>query len=272
MESGLDLSQFFDTFFDEADELLEQMEQSLLALDVRDPDQDQLQAIFRAAHSIKGGASTFGCFQALAQTTHLLESLLDDVRSGRTALRQDMVDVFLQTKDALAGLVAAYRASEEPDAQLCARVCAQLHALTADGRDDATAAIAPGVAKAPAAVQAGKTDAHHLPLCVTLSKITDKDAQSLLAEMALLGDILHAERTADSQTIWLRTTASASAHLAAWASGALTCAPSCVLPGSANRPPSPYSRYSSAGRPCSATLCARKSCATLAADCNSGRS
>jgi len=208
MESGLDLSQFFDTFFDEADELLEQMEQSLLALDVQNPDQGQLQAIFRAAHSIKGGASTFGCFQALAQTTHVLETLLDDVRSGRTALRQDMVDVFLQTKDALAGLVAAYRASEEPDAQLCAHVCAQLHALTADGRGDATTAIAPDAVKAPAATQADETEAHLL-LCVTISRIQDKDAQSLLTEMALLGDILHAQRVADTQTIWLRTTASA---------------------------------------------------------------
>jgi len=208
MESGLDLSQFFDTFFDEADELLEQMEQSLLALDVQNPDQGQLQAIFRAAHSIKGGASTFGCFQALAQTTHVLETLLDDVRSGRTALRQDMVDVFLQTKDALAGLVAAYRASEDPDAQLCAHVCAQLHALTADGREGATTAIAPDVTTTPAIAQADETEAH-LPVCVTISEIQDKDAQSLLTEMALLGDILHAQRTADTQTIWLRTTASA---------------------------------------------------------------
>jgi len=73
----LDLSQFFDTFFDEADELLAQMEQLLLELDVNTPDIEQLNAIFRAAHSIKGGAATFGCFQHLAETTHPLENLLD---------------------------------------------------------------------------------------------------------------------------------------------------------------------------------------------------
>src|SRR3546814_14293078 len=58
------------------------MEQSLLGLDLDDPDTDQLNAIFRAAHSIKGGAGTFGCFGHLAETTHLLENLLDNIRRG----------------------------------------------------------------------------------------------------------------------------------------------------------------------------------------------
>ena len=74
--SGLDLSQFYETFFDEADELLAQMEQLLLGLDAQAPDIEQLNAIFRAAHSIKGGAATFGTFQKLAETTHLLENLI----------------------------------------------------------------------------------------------------------------------------------------------------------------------------------------------------
>ena len=55
MSAGVDLSQFFDTFFDEADELLADMEQLLLSLDIDNPDIDQLNGIFRAAHSIKGG-------------------------------------------------------------------------------------------------------------------------------------------------------------------------------------------------------------------------
>src|SRR5690606_39898241 len=80
MSAGVDLSQFFDTFFDEADELLTDMEQLLLNLDVDNPDIDQLNGIFRAAHSIKGGAGTFGCFGMLADTTHLLENLLDYIR------------------------------------------------------------------------------------------------------------------------------------------------------------------------------------------------
>lgn len=54
MSSGVDLSQFYETFFDEADELLADMERLLLELDLDEPDRDQLNAIFRAAHSIKG--------------------------------------------------------------------------------------------------------------------------------------------------------------------------------------------------------------------------
>ena len=111
MSSGLDLSQFYETFFDEADELLAQMEQLLLEAGWAH-DIEQLNAIFRAAHSIKGGAATFGCFTQLAGTTHLLENLLDAIRRGEMALRTDMVDIFLETKDVLKSQLDAYRASE----------------------------------------------------------------------------------------------------------------------------------------------------------------
>src|SRR5690606_3450592 len=110
-----DLSQFFETFFDEADELLADMERLLLGLDLASPDNDELNAIFRAAHSIKGGAGTFGCFGQLADTTHLLENLLDLIRRGEMPLRKDMIDLFLETKDVLTAQVAAYRNSNEPD-------------------------------------------------------------------------------------------------------------------------------------------------------------
>src|SRR3546814_4976443 len=89
------------------------MEQSLLGLDLDDPDTDQLNAIFRAAHSIKGGAGTFGCFGHLAETTHLLENLLDNIRRGEMPLRKDMIDLFLETKDVLTEQVAAYRNSQD---------------------------------------------------------------------------------------------------------------------------------------------------------------
>src|SRR3546814_563992 len=126
MSAGVDLSQFFDTFFDEAEELLADMERLLLALDIDYPDVDALNGIFRAAHSIKGGAGTFGCFGQLAQTTHLLENILDCLRRGEMALRKDMIDLFLETKDVLTEQVAAYRNSGEPDAHAYERICAQL--------------------------------------------------------------------------------------------------------------------------------------------------
>ena len=92
----MDLSQFTQAFFVEAVELLGEMEHLLLELDLDSPDAEQLNAIFRAAHSIKGGAATFG-FTALTDTTHLLETLLDRARHGQLKLSSPMVDAFLET-------------------------------------------------------------------------------------------------------------------------------------------------------------------------------
>lgn len=211
MSSGLDLSQFYETFFDEADELLAQMEQLLLELDVGAPDIEQLNAIFRAAHSIKGGAATFGCFNQLAGTTHLLENLLDAIRRGEMALRTDMIDIFLETKDVLKSQLDAYRASEEPDEAVFERICAVLRQLALEHKDPAAAsAPAPAPTPAPAPVAqvapepepvavpapvaeaapvAESADTAGLPLRVRITKVSDKDAASLLEEMGNLGQV-----------------------------------------------------------------------------------
>ena len=76
---NFDLTQFYQIFFEEAGENLEQMEQMLLALDLEQADDEELNAIFRCAHSIKGGAATFG-FADVAELTHQMESLLDKLR------------------------------------------------------------------------------------------------------------------------------------------------------------------------------------------------
>ncbi len=138
----LDITQFYQTFFDEADELLAQMEQLLLNLNVGQPDPEDLAAIFRAAHSIKGGAATFG-FTALTETTHVLESLLDRARNNEIVLRTDMVDVFLETKDVLSDQLAAYRASAEPDAATAAAMRARLERLNAESSGIAVPDVAP---------------------------------------------------------------------------------------------------------------------------------
>ncbi|WP_186061839.1 Hpt domain-containing protein, partial [Burkholderia gladioli] len=141
----LDITQFYQTFFDEADELLAQMEQLLLGLDAGSPDPEDLAAIFRAAHSIKGGAATFG-FAALTDTTHILESLLDRARNHEITLTVPMIDAFLETKDVLSEQLADYRASAEPDAAAAAAICAKLEALL-------QGALGQAAAPAPAAVQ-----------------------------------------------------------------------------------------------------------------------
>ncbi|MBR8656686.1 chemotaxis protein CheA [Achromobacter sp. Marseille-Q0513] len=222
MSSGLDLSQFYETFFDEADELLAQMEQLLLELDVGSPNIEQLNAIFRAAHSIKGGAATFGCFTQLAGTTHLLENLLDAIRRGEMALRTDMVDIFLETKDVLKSQLDAYRASEEPDEAVFERICAVLRQLALEHKDPAAAAAqapapAPVAAPAPppapepepvpepvAAAPAG--DGAGLPLRVRITKVSDKDAEALLEEMGNLGQVRASERANGTLTVWVDST------------------------------------------------------------------
>src|SRR5690348_11952212 len=104
------------------------MEAHLLALDLAQPDPEQLNAIFRAAHSIKGGAGTFG-FEALQRTTHLLENLLDAARRGELKLRRDIVDIFLETKDMLDDQLDVYRQGLAPDPEALERICAVLQRL-----------------------------------------------------------------------------------------------------------------------------------------------
>ncbi|WP_353151992.1 chemotaxis protein CheA [Pollutimonas bauzanensis] len=216
MSTGVDLSQFFETFFDEADELLADMERLLLGLDLGNPDIDELNAIFRAAHSIKGGAGTFGCFGHLADTTHLLENLLDLIRRGEMPLRKDMIDLFLETKDVLTEQVAAYRNSQEPNLEAYERICAQLRALALEQKGETVQAPAPTpvppVAEVPPVPPAPVTqgNAADMPLHIRINKLDDKDAAALSAEMALMGDVLHQERSANSLSLWLKTTTSIS--------------------------------------------------------------
>ncbi len=124
----MDITDFYDTFFEEADELLADMERYLLELDVDAPDTEQLNAIFRAAHSIKGGAGTFG-FEVLQRTTHLFENLLDHTRKGELVLRRDIVDTFLETKDMLSDQLDAYRNGDEPDQEAFERICQTLQRI-----------------------------------------------------------------------------------------------------------------------------------------------
>ncbi|CAG4906173.1 chemotaxis protein CheA [Paraburkholderia gardini] len=228
----LDITQFYQTFFDEADELLAQMEQLLLNLDIGHPDPEDLAAIFRAAHSIKGGAATFG-FTALTETTHILESLLDRARNNELVLRKDMIDTFLETKDVLSGQLADYRASAEPDAATAKAIQARLEFLYNESRGVAAAgATPPAAAPAPAAAsssalapehvvdqavrevgekQAGSTPAAaagnaggpHLK--ITLRGVGEKDQELLTEELGNLGHIVGQVKTGSDLTLWLES-------------------------------------------------------------------
>ncbi len=127
----IDLSQFYQVFFEEAGEHIQSMESLLLDLDIENPDAEQLNAIFRAAHSIKGSAGTFG-FTDLTEVTHILENLLDRIRKGELALRADMIDAFLDAGDVLKGLLAGHRGDVKADPEQVQATCQRLAALTED--------------------------------------------------------------------------------------------------------------------------------------------
>ncbi len=105
--AGIDLSQFYQVFFEEAGENLENMEQLLMKLDIEAADDEELNAIFRCAHSIKGEAATFG-FSDVAELTHQMETLLDKLRRHELQPTAPMVDVLLSSGDSLKAMLARH--------------------------------------------------------------------------------------------------------------------------------------------------------------------
>ena len=101
---SIDIEQFHGVFFDESDEHLDDMEQLLISLDVDSPDPEELNSIFRAAHSIKGGSGIFG-FNALMNLTHVMENLLDKARNQEISVTTNIVNLLLETLDVLLSLI-----------------------------------------------------------------------------------------------------------------------------------------------------------------------
>ncbi|MEB7712951.1 chemotaxis protein CheA [Kluyvera cryocrescens] len=202
---SMDISDFYQTFFDEADELLADMEQHLLNLVVDDPDAEQLNAIFRAAHSIKGGAGTFG-FTILQETTHLMENLLDEARRGEMQLNTDIINLFLETKDIMQEQLDAYKSSSEPDAASFEYICNALRQLALEAKGESVPSVAGNarlsvVANSPqddadevqATAEGGKTQ-------ITLSRLKSGEPEMLEEELGNLATLSQVSKTADSLT------------------------------------------------------------------------
>nr|MBP8272070.1 Hpt domain-containing protein [Sphaerotilus sp.] len=159
-DAGLDLQQFHQTFFEEAAENLQRMEQLLLALDPAAVDDETLNAIFRVAHSIKGGAATFG-FTEVAELSHEMETLLDRLRRHELAPTPPMVDVLLRGGDALWGQLSFRQgqAPESPSTQVLVADLRQLARLSsAPSAVVATSALPSGHASAKAPAVAGQRE------------------------------------------------------------------------------------------------------------------
>lgn len=204
----MDISDFYQAFFDEADELMADMEKYLLELDLEAPDREVLNAIFRAAHSIKGGAGTFG-FTVLQQTMHILENLLDDVRSGKLQINDPIRDLFLESKDIMQDQLDAYKASAEPDQEAFRYICEALRQIALDSAEPTTlpAEVAAPVAVEPVAppVAAAKPEGERLR--IILSAVKEEDQQPLIDELGNLGKVSALQTDQTGLQLTLATTA-----------------------------------------------------------------
>lgn len=202
------MSAFYQTFFDEADELLADMEQHLLLLDPQAPDTEQMNAIFRAAHSIKGGAGTFG-FTVLQETTHLMENLLDGARRGEMRLSTDIINLFLETKDIMQDQLDAYKTAQEPNAESFEYICQALRqlALDAKGEGSAPAASTAAAESTPVATSA-TAQAGNGEMRISLTGLKAQEIPQMLEELGNLGTVKDPHQTDTSLDVTLLTSES----------------------------------------------------------------
>ncbi|MDY7575355.1 chemotaxis protein CheA [Actimicrobium sp. CCI2.3] len=178
----IDMGQFFQVFFEETEELLAEMEKLLLAVDVSNPDPEDLNAIFRAAHSIKGGASTFGITD-LGEVTHVLETLLDRIRKGETLLTAEHVEAFLAAKDILKMQLDGHRLGSVVDLEAVGDIRMLLQSLSEVHRPIPVQVVPLAIAVKPDGDYAHR---FHIELPV----ISERDTDALAAELGLLGFIV----------------------------------------------------------------------------------
>ncbi len=199
----IDMSQFYQVFFDEADELLAEMEKLLLDIDVSDPDSEDLNAIFRAAHSIKGGAATFG-FNDITEVTHTLESLLDRIRKDEMALTPEHVDAFLVSKDVLTMLMGGHHHGSTVDRDAVTGVSVRLAALSSGVATAPVAAPEP-VSDRPADTSPAADVDGNFCFRIELPEVPQRDVDALATELGLLGDIAQ-EVLVDKRVVFMLTT------------------------------------------------------------------
>lgn len=159
----MSMEEFHQIFFEEADELIETMESELLEMvfDANNP--DRINNVFRAAHSIKGGAATFG-FSEIAETTHVMETLMNCVRDGEVQVERGLIDLLLGSVDCVKDMLAAAKTGDAPDTGRAAETKASLEAFLAASAEagapaDPSATAASGAAPGEDAADDGQAPA-----------------------------------------------------------------------------------------------------------------
>ena len=189
----LDLAQFHGVFFEESFEALDSMEAALLKLNLGAPDPEQINTIFRVAHSMKGGSATFG-FTEIASFTHTLETLLDELRGQRMQVTQEISDQLLKSVDLMRGMLRAVQAKEPFNAQRMADVQFDLELIIAQQPKAAPAAV-PMQAPAPAPARIPRWHISLKPFPQFYSR--GNDPLRMIEELASLGNLeVNADLTA----------------------------------------------------------------------------
>ncbi|ROP80099.1 two-component system chemotaxis sensor kinase CheA [Stenotrophomonas rhizophila] len=183
---SMDLQRFHATFFEESREGLDAMEAGLLALESGQQDPEIINSVFRAAHSIKGGAGTFG-FDAIASLTHVLETLLDELRAGKRALEPAAVDAMLASVDVLRALLREAEHGQPADPQSVADIKARLEAVLTGQAATAAPVAAAKVDDTPEAWQIGFVPAPSLFM-------SGNDPLRIIRELEHLGSLQVAAR------------------------------------------------------------------------------
>jgi len=111
---SIDMAQFHQVFFEESFEGLEVMENGLMELEPGTPDSEVINGVFRAAHSIKGGSGTFG-FMDIAGFTHVMETLLDEMRAGLRDVTEKNANILLRSVDCLREMLEATQKGNTAD-------------------------------------------------------------------------------------------------------------------------------------------------------------
>jgi len=158
---NMDMQRFHATFFEESREGLEAMEAGLLSLEQGSRDGDLINSIFRAAHSIKGGSATFG-FDAIAGMTHVLETLLDELRAGQRAVSPPAVDAMLASVDVLRALLAEAEHGTPADPAAVQAIKDRLNAVLTGEEAPAAIVAAPKADETPEGWKIGFTPAPSL--------------------------------------------------------------------------------------------------------------
>jgi two-component system chemotaxis sensor kinase CheA len=168
------------TFFQECEELLTDLENGLLALQGGDRDPETINAVFRAVHSVKGGAGAFG-FETLVRFAHVFETLLDGIRSQKIQLTPEIVVELLRAADILADLVRAAQSGDQADESRTAVIAGILEAIT-EGRPiasvpetDALPAVGGSIGAVAAEVPMDdEEDFGFQPMTVSLHPVTNE--------------------------------------------------------------------------------------------------